>query len=91
MFALCCQQIYEKMKYRPIGKKELLIIRQGLPHGYLKTISKRTGYSSTYVSRVLSAEYYNTFIINEAIKLHSENETSTMLLIKKIKKAKSRG
>jgi hypothetical protein len=74
------------MKYRPLGKEELFVLKKGLPHGSLKVIAGKTGYCLTYVSRVLSGVYYNQIIINEAVNLLSSTDEGLTELRKKIQK-----
>lgn len=81
------------MKQRPIDKGKLLTIRAGLKHGDIKELARITGFTWTYVSRVLrgSEDNFNSQIIKEAIKLYEHNKKEAEALATGIDKAIENG
>ena len=65
------------MKNRRISNDKLKVIRNYLPHGSNKIIAKQTGFTSIYVSKVLHGVYLNAQIIEEALKIATEEKTLT--------------
>lgn len=81
------------MKLRPIDREKLLTIRAGLKHGDVKAIAEITGFTWTYVSRVLrgAEDNYNPQIIKEAIKLYNKNKRESEAFAEEIDKALGNG
>jgi hypothetical protein len=79
------------MKYRPFTTEQLCLVRHGLPHGYLNTIARKTGYSPTYISRVMVGKFYNSQIIDEVMKMYSKCNAKTELLMKEIERLNNNG
>ena len=52
---------------------QLLQIRKVLPKGYRQILSKRTGYSTTYIDHVLSGRRFNQSIVDSAVSLLEEH------------------
>jgi len=68
-------------------------LKKWLPKGYTKTLHTLTGYTTCYVSMVLSGKRNNEFIWKEAIGLAEQNkkekEAEARKLEQKIKKLKA--
>lgn len=78
-------------KYKPymhnncISVDKIMQLRKRLPHGSLRKIHEKTGFSYTKVSRVLSGKQFDQNIIEAAIEIvESEKEKANKLEVRLI-------
>jgi predicted metallopeptidase len=68
------------MRYRRISTDKLKQIRNYLPQGSNKIISKKTGYTPIYISKVLHGVNFNSLVIEEALKIALVEKTKAVEL-----------